>query len=73
MFMESIWLHPCSQAYDNVYISKGQRPYEPAAASCASNGLECEDWAYEKSALDMAAESQRSGGAVVLRTARKDG
>lgn len=32
MVMESIWLHPCFQAHDNVYISKGQGPYEPAAA-----------------------------------------
>lgn len=33
----------------------------------------CEEWAYENSTLDMAAESQCSGGAVVLRMARKDG
>lgn len=33
----------------------------------------CEDWAYGNSTLDMAAESQCSGGAVVLRMARKDG
>ena len=33
----------------------------------------CEHWSYENSTFDMAAECQFSGGAVVLRTARKDG